>query len=332
MQSVRDHIITKLLIRMIPWLITFAAIYFAFRDVDWQVFFGNLKTANLLYILCAIVLTIISYFLRSYRWVFLFPKQNISFYDSAKVLFLGFFMNNILPARTGELVRAHFGAKVTKNKRTHVLGTIASERLADGLTISVLFTLFGFHLGSSKDLDAMLYISIFFAVIVTAVLIVLAFRNQVFSLIEVLASKTNRKVGHYASDRIKTFIDSLSPLCSFRTAPRIAIWSLSIWIIELFVYWFVSHAFSAQLELSMCVLFLAAVNFSSLIPAAPGGIGVIEAVASAVLVSAGVDKELALPMVMVQHIIQIIVVGIPGAWVMSQWKISKNEIEEASDA
>ena len=52
------------------------------------------------------------------------------------------------------------------------------------------------------------------------------------------------------------------------------------------------------------VIFLVTVNFSSLIPAAPGGIGVIEAVTKAVLVSVGVDPELALALVITQHVMQ----------------------------
>ncbi|MEZ4753601.1 MAG: lysylphosphatidylglycerol synthase transmembrane domain-containing protein [Bdellovibrionota bacterium] len=321
----------KLIAKLLPWIITVLCIYLAFRDIDWSVFFANIGQTNKLFLLLAVILTIISYFVRAFRWKFLFPDQAISYKHSVKVLFLGFFMNNLLPARAGELVRAHFGAKVTKQKRTLVLGTIASERLADGLTISFLFTLFGWQLSGSGKLNAMFYVSGFFALVILGVFAVLTFKDSLFKIIDKITEKFDHKASDYTNDRIQTFINSLSPVCSLKTAPRIALWSLIIWLIELFVYWAVINAFGATLSVSLCVLFLAAVNFSSLIPAAPGGIGVIEALASAVLVSAGIDKELALAMVMVQHIIQILVVGIAGAWVMAQWRIGKEEIEEASD-
>jgi len=78
----------------------------------------------------------------------------------------------------------------------------------------------------------------------------------------------------------------------------------------------VTRAYGVEISLPACVLFLVAVNFSSLIPSAPGAFGVIEFVAKAVLVSIGIRPELALAMVLTQHIIQYLVVGIPGVIIM----------------
>jgi uncharacterized membrane protein YbhN (UPF0104 family) len=91
-----------------------------------------------------------------------------------------------------------------------------------------------------------------------------------------------------------------------------------IWLVELGVFYSVSCAFSNPLSLSTTVLFLVAVNFSSLVPAAPGGFGVIELVAKKVLLSVGVASgELALSMVLTQHMIQYAVVGVPGAFLLA---------------
>ena len=78
---------------------------------------------------------------------------------------------------------------------------------------------------------------------------------------------------------------------------------------------------------------MVAVNFSSLIPSAPGGIGVIEAVASAALVSIGVPRELALVMVLTQHVIQYIVVCIPGAIMTLSWRarLEKMRLESTAE-
>jgi uncharacterized protein (TIRG00374 family) len=119
------------------------------------------------------------------------------------------------------------------------------------------------------------------------------------------------------------------PMFTLSRAPVLCLWSVIIWSIELFVYVAVAKAFGASLTMSMCVLFLATVNFSSLIPAAPGGIGVIEAFASTVLVSLGLEKEHALAMVIAQHMIQYLVVGIPGALVLLTWK---KEVELAKES
>jgi hypothetical protein len=237
-------------------------------------------------------------------------------------LIVGFFMNNILPARAGELVRAHIGGKVSGEPRTLVLATIASERLADGLTISVMFTaiilLFGRGHLDPEYARNLLYVAYLFGFIAAGVVTVLLLRNRLFEWGDALIRHLDTKASTYILTRVRTFVEGLCPLCMPKRALTIAIWSSVIWSVELGVFYSVSYAFSNPLTLSAAVLFLVAVNFSSLVPAAPGGFGVIELVAKKVLLSVGVASgELALSMILAQHIIQYAVVGVPGAFLLA---------------
>jgi len=319
---------------ILPWIITAAALYWAFRDVDWTVLRGHLAGARVEYLLAAVALTIVSYWLRAARWPLLFPRVTLPVVSSWKVLVLGFFMNNILPARAGELVRAHLGAKVLGSARTLVLATIASERLADGLTISLFFVLIiGFIGRGNLDpaiADNLMYVSYLFAAVAAGVIVVLSLRDHVVRALEAVSKKLDRKSSTYALSRIQIFIDGLSPLRKPSRALRIALWSVVIWGVELLAFAAVSKAFGGNLLLSGTVLFLVAVNFSSLIPAAPGGFGVIELIAKSVLVSAGVaSPELALSMVLAQHIIQYAVIGLPGAFLLSNLSSQLSDMSEA---
>lgn len=247
---------------------------------------------------------------------------------------LGFFMNNILPARAGELVRAHLGSKVLGKPGTLVLATIASERLTDGLTISLLFAAIVGILGRGR-LDPeitnnLLHVSYLFAAVAVGVIAVVSMRDTIVSLSEYFANKINRKASTYALSRIQVFIDGLSPLRAPRRAVKIALWSILIWGVELGAFAAIAEAFNCALSLSGIVTFLVAVNFSSLIPAAPGGFGVIELIAKSVLVSVGVESgELALSMVLAQHVIQYAVIGIPGAFLLSTLRTQLSDMSEA---
>lgn len=312
--------IKKITINLIPWLITVVALYFAFSGLDWGLLKENLVSSNPLWISLAIFCTCISYLLRSFRWLYFFPDKKITYPNAAKVLTLGFFMNNILPARAGEFVRAHMGSKVTGEKRTLVLATIASERLVDGLVISIMFLGFAIGLGGQKISTGLIYVAALFGGATACVILTLILRNYLFALTEKVGNKFNHRFFDYIADRLQVFIHGLSPLASWSRLPAITVLSLVVWFIELAVYSAVSNAFGAGLSLPHCVLFLVAVNFSSLIPSAPGAIGVIEAVGTAILVAIGVPRELALSMVVTQHIIQYLVVGIPGLWIMVTWR------------
>jgi uncharacterized protein (TIRG00374 family) len=308
------------LLKVLPWAITIAALYYTFKGISISVLVDHLHEAKLNFVFAALLLTSASYLLRAYRWQKLFPVHTLSYANAARVLFLGFFMNNILPARAGEFVRAHMGARVSGETRTLVLATIASERLVDGLTISFLFVLFSLGMGDADTSHNMLLVAWLFAGAGASVVAVLLLREQLLSLAGRLHRRIDSPRSEYLIGRLELFLHGLSPLCSLRKAIPIALWSFTIWGVELLVYGAVTRSFGADLTWAQCVLFLVAVNFSSLIPAAPGGIGVIEAVATTVLVSVGVEREHALTMAICQHFIQYLVVGIPGAIIMLNWK------------
>ncbi len=319
------------LTKVLPWIITLVALYYAFRGVEWQTLLDHIGAVYPLPLTVAITLTILSYLFRARRWQHLFPSPIISYLHSVQVLVLGFFMNNILPARAGEFVRAHLGAKVTGETRTLVLATVASERLADGVTLSLFFVFFAFGSLDQNTSSGLLNVAYMFAFAAILLALVLINRPLLFAIVEKLSARFDTRASRYASNRLQVFLDGLGPLYSAKKFPILCMWSFLIWAVELWVYYFVQSAFGANLSLHDCVLFLVGVNFSALIPAAPGGIGVIEAVASTILVSLGVPKEQALCMVIMQHAIQYSVIGIPGAFLLFNFKNQIEKLKQEDD-
>ncbi|MDD2942150.1 MAG: lysylphosphatidylglycerol synthase transmembrane domain-containing protein [bacterium] len=298
--------------------ISLACVWWVLRSVDLTEIARLLSAVRMLPLLTAVVITVVGYVLRAWRWRYFFAEKAPSISASYRCVILGFFMNNILPARMGEFVRAHLGGKATGLSRTTVLATIAGERLADGVMISLIFSgLFTFAARDAQALQegkALLYVSFLFALAALIVFLLLVFRRSVYRLIEVIAGRLKGRASRFALVRIRRFIEGLEPLLRPKRLFWIIIGSVLVWGIELFAYAKISEAFGQDLGLSYLSLFLAAVNFSSLIPAAPGGIGVIEAFATAALVHVGIEPEPALAMVAIQHLMQMLVVGVPGGW------------------
>lgn len=261
------------------------------------------------------IVMFLGYIVRGIRWRIFFRTGAPSQFNSFRVLMVGFFMNNVLPARLGEIARAQFGSAVTKHGRAHVLGTIAGERLADGLTISalfgILFSVFASAAENANSGEIYFVAYLFLAASITTALILFKL-DFVFHCLERLQTKLPGRLSHYSLVRARRFLEGLDALRIPSNLFWVSLLSILVWGIELAVYGIVAHAFNCSLSIGELSLFLAAVNFSSLVPAAPGGIGVIEAFASFALMRIGVQHEVALAMVAVQHVLQIIVVGIPG--------------------
>lgn len=315
------------------FLISFACFGWILKTVNVEEVLSSIKSANYSLIALAVIITFFSYLLRAWRWPFFFEKSAPKFLASFRCLILGFFFNNIFPARLGEFGRAFLGAKATGLNKSTVLATIAGERLFDGLTISLLFaTLFHFSSkGAVAHSNGLYYVAIMFLAIALGTVLVLSQRRIVFKILDVLSKMLPGKFSGYTMERIRRFINGLAPMFKPRALCLLAGSSFLVWSVELLVYYLVTKAFHLDLGIKEIVLFLTVVNFSSLIPSAPAGVGVIEVVATETLEGVGVVRSLALAMVVTQHLIQFLVVGIPGSFLFFSKMSGKIPEEDFSD-
>ena len=91
----------------------------------------------------AYVLTLlVVHFLRAYRWIYLLrPIAGIPVRRMLPVAFVGFLAILVMPLRTGELARPFLIKRHAGVSGSAALGTIAIERVVDGLLVSLWLTL-----------------------------------------------------------------------------------------------------------------------------------------------------------------------------------------------
>src|SRR5439155_3364540 len=89
-----------------------------------------------------------THFLRAWRWRHLLQPIGVSL-PAGRLLAIssvGFMAILALPVRLGEFVRPYYVVRAGQSRMSAVLGTVAVERIVDGLVIAVLF--FGCYLAS----------------------------------------------------------------------------------------------------------------------------------------------------------------------------------------
>jgi len=305
---------------VIPWCCTIGALYVCSQGMEWGRFAECLRGVNIPFLILPIVLTALSYVLRSMRWRLLFPRTAPSLKVTYKALVFGFFMNNVLPARAGELVRAHVGARLSRESRSLVLATIVAERILDGLALSLLLTVASLSIHGATYTRQLQYVGFAFGGAALFIVLFLSQRQIIERLLNTLEAKISSRTVVLFVSKSRHFIDGLAPLFCYRRLPLILFWTSAVWLLELSVFWLVSSAFAVQMSAQQAIFFLVSSNFASLIPAAPGGIGIVEAVSSAVLVSLGFDREISIAMALSQHVIQYVMVGIPGLYLMLRFR------------
>src|SRR6266567_4434065 len=134
------------------------------------------RHAKPLWLLAAVAVYFCSVQARAFRYHFiLLSRISISSWELFPVLAIGYMANNLLPARAGELVRAYVLGVRHDVSKMFSLGTIAVERLFDGLALIGILICSGIFLGVSGALRDLAIVTVpLFAVALAVFVAVLA--------------------------------------------------------------------------------------------------------------------------------------------------------------
>ena len=136
--------------KILSFCVATLCLYFAFNQVNIEDIYRALSNANLNYIFAAFITTFITFILRSVRWkILLDSPKNLELQKYISTTHIGYFLNNILPFRAGDLARAKLLSNSSNNiKFSFLVGSLVAEKIIDlwivGL-FSIYLILFGFN-------------------------------------------------------------------------------------------------------------------------------------------------------------------------------------------
>lgn len=311
--------------------------YQVYRIDDPSGLIDELAAANYIYLIPAVAVYFIGVLFRARRWQFLLsPMRRIPVRRLYPVVVIGYTANNLLPMRLGELVRSYYLARQENFSASSALGSVAVERVFDGLTLIALVAVTAPWLLVLGEFDWTAGISQTAAVALAAV-VVLAFGGLlvVFTLLASwprFAATVERwlrlipgKPGRLAVSFFASFVSALGILNSPRKHLALIALSLPIWICEFLVYLLVSYSFDLASHFSSYGVYLLAIglltatsNLATGIPSAIGGIGPFEVVAQQTLAALGVAVGVAVDYALVVHLVAlwmpVNVVGLTILW------------------
>ena len=247
------------------------ALYYSLRNVAFEEVISSFKEMDYIYILPSVVIIILSYVFRAYRWQALLQsslKVNVSGLFSP--MMVGF-MGNFLPARAAEILRPYLLSKKYPITFSTAFASIVMERLFDMIMLLLIFIwVFWFQAdifssdikfsGLSIQKMGITFGQIgLFAVIFLLVFIyvLLNHKKNLMKLVNWFTSFMERKW----SDKIITLIDEFSVGCNsvknFGTLVKVSIYSMLIWIGNIFWIYPLYFAFGLQNKTITSLLILA---------------------------------------------------------------------------
>ena len=192
-------------------------LYFAFQQVNLEDINRALFTANLFYVFLATLITFITFILRSIRWrMLLNTPRELSFVQYMSSTHIGYFLNNILPFRAGDLGRAQLLSNQSKEIRfSFLVGSLVAEKIID-LWIIGFFSIFIIFSGYQDVLGFKFSLIILLLYIITSTIIF--GRNSLVNIVQEKFSITKNFIDGYllvSKNKIKLGSISILLWCSF---------------------------------------------------------------------------------------------------------------------
>ncbi len=264
-------------------LISGIFLVYAFRGQDYGAILDALRGVNYWLLIPALGLYFLGVVVRAFRWsILLKPIKPISTRQLLPITVIGFMANNVLPLRTGEIVRSFVLSKNYGVRKTSALATIAVERIFDGLTMVSFMLIAAMTIDFTSDLRHVMTIAvILFALAIVAITIMTVaetLRERILNVILGFMPATIRpKVQHLA----ESFFSGLESLKSPKALGMVALSSLVAWTLEASMYYVVARAFGGSVAQVMgwaeTLLTTGVANLATLVPSSPGYVGPFEA-------------------------------------------------------
>ena len=289
-------------------LISAVCVYLAFRNIDLAEAATAAARANYLWAIPALILYFGGVWVRAVRWhLLLRPIRAVPIAALFPIVVVGYMANNLLPARMGEVARAYLFGRREGVSGTATLGTIAVERIFDGIA---MLTFMGAAAAIAPLPEELRQIglagAVVFAILIAAFLLAAFFADAAVSLLRrVLSLAPGRSADRIATTAAR-FFDGLASLRSGRLLVSILLLSLTAWLLEAGMYYLIGVGFGLNLPPPVFLLTLAAANLATLVPSSPGYVGPFDAAAILVLTLFGADHDLAASYTIVLHIILLL--------------------------
>ena len=299
-------------------LVTVGFLFLFLWKVDFEQTGRELRDANYAYLTPAVLVYFASLGLRSLRWRFLLLHlKTVPATRLYPVVCIGYLANNILPARLGELVRAHFLGEKEGISKASALATIMVERVLDGLTLMLLVVAIWPFLPwtdvlrnddgglNTLWLSASIGVTLAFSFAFTVLLVLAISPERGRRLAHLLASPLAPGLRAKVEDLLYLLLEGLGALRSWRKLLLVSAISLPVWLLEALSYYIIARSFGLDQPFEVIVLVTATSNLVTAIPSSMGGIGPFEVVAKSTLVAFGVTAEAATAYAFFVHIVTL---------------------------
>ncbi len=291
-------------------ILTIGLLYILLSQIQYVDVINTLISINPVYIIVGFVLYICSYFLRSFRFYILLHRK-IGIKDLFNIICVHNMVNNILPARTGELSYIYLLKKLHKKTTGEGVASLMVARVFDVIALSSLFLISVLIVNDLPEIvmNAIEIVAIFMFIMLIFVIALLYSGRFFLDIITRFSEKYNlnqRKLVNYLLKVAGETVDSLEKTSLGNGIYLVLISSILIWFLNYSMVFFLLQGMNIFITLQKVILGATFCLLTTVLPIqGVGGFGTSETVWTLVFVPLGMSLETAIISGLSYHIILI---------------------------
>jgi uncharacterized protein (TIRG00374 family) len=262
-----------------------ASLVWVLQDFEPEKLLGEIRAMNWAWVGAAVLFDLLVYFLQGWRWSLLLrPVADIPYARSIRAIYVGLFANEILPLRTGEIIRCYLQARWSALPFTVSLSSALIERIFDGVWLIICLLLTTWLV----DLPEIYYA-------LGKALGILVLIGGALLAAAMFARQTTREAfaGNRYLNRLTVLLDDLHLIGHSRYLLISAVASLPYLLLQVLPIYALANGYGIRLSLGQSFALMVILRLVSVVPQAPGNLGAFQAAAVFGLIMFGVDDSLA---------------------------------------
>lgn len=265
---------------------SFGILWWVLEDVKVSEILLEIRSMNYGWVAAAAVSDILVYVVQGWRWsILLRPIAEIPMWRSVRAIYVGLYANEVLPFRSGEIIRCYLQARWGHLPFSVVLSSIAIERIFDGVWLVLYLSLVVQFVDLPRRVRDGGYVLILVVALLAATLcFIIAFQKRA----KALAARWNW------GDKARVFIEDLQAMGSNRSFFQSFLASLPhLLMMTVPIYCSIRAYGLTGFSLWDAAVINVIVRLGTVVPGAPGNLGVYQGLIVLALVFYGIDENVA---------------------------------------
>ncbi len=287
------------IITIAGFIISIVLLYFSLRGIEYRQLAETIKSADMHYAFLPVCFIFLCLTLCSFRWSKI-VGGDVKFRDALISLVIGLFINNVLPARIGEVARGYALSKRSGLPFTYAFSTVFVDRVFDLVGLLIITFVFFPKENLPPSISKALYVLVFIFVVCAALLLAVS-KEGIALKITGFMEGFKRPLLDKLARRILEIQENLRRI---RTPGKIlffVVLSVANWLSMSCALYFSLRTFGVAMPYVYAPFVCALLNMGLVIPSSPGYIGVYQFLLVYLLAIFGIPKHVALAVSLFFH-------------------------------